>query len=237
MKPRNFINDGYYHVGNRTIGGMKLFQDLRDQLHFLTMLTEFNTTASVEMRFAKTKAKLIGIIPGLSGQPLVDIVAYCLMPNHFHVIVRQKTDHGVTKYMHKIGTGYPLYVNQKHKSSGHLFQGKFFSQHITSDEQLLHTTAYVHLNPVKRKNGSISNKNLKEHELYFLKNYQWSSLSDYTGDTSLQDTEIRLIKPKVDKSMIISLLQQKKFDYWRYITDLWAPDLKKKAINLTKQSH
>ncbi|MBI4092702.1 MAG: transposase, partial [Candidatus Kerfeldbacteria bacterium] len=225
MKPRNFINDGYYHVGNRAIGGMKLFGDLRDQLHFLTMLTEFNTTSNVEMRFAKTKAKLVGMIPGLSGQPLIDIIAYCLMPNHFHIIVRQRTDHGVTKYMHKLGTGYTLYFNTRHESSGHLFQSKFFSQHITSDEQLLHTTAYVHLNPVKRKNGSISNKNLKEHELYFLKNYQWSSLSDYNGDTSLQDAEIRLIKPKVNKSMIISLLQQKKFDYWRYITELWAPDI------------
>lgn len=231
MRPRNFICDGYYHIGNRGIAGAKIYKDLRDQLRFLAMLSDFNTTANVEMRFAKTKARLLGLIPGLES-PLVDLIAYCLMPNHFHLIVRQKIDNGVPKFMQKIGTGYTMYFNKRHKSFGHLFQSKFFSKPITTDEQLLHTTAYIHLNPVKKsKNGSIYTKKISEQQMFLIKNYQWSSLSDYIENDEHQDLEIRLIKPKIDKKIITGIINQEQFDYWKYITEVWSKNTKKTVNN------
>jgi len=77
---------------------------------------------------------------------LVDFVAYCLNPNHYHFIVRQRQERGIERFMHKMGMGYAKYFNIRHKRSGSLFQGKFKAVHLETNEQLLHTSVYVNLN-------------------------------------------------------------------------------------------
>jgi len=84
--------------------------------------------------------------PRLKGKKLVDIVAYCLNPNHFHLLLLQKLENGVPKFMHRLGTGYTKYFNHKYKRTGALFQGTYKAKHIDDNDYLLHTSAYVNLN-------------------------------------------------------------------------------------------
>ena len=83
---------------------------------------------------------------------LVEIVAYCLNPNHYHLIVKQISEKGIERFMQKIGTGYTNYFNKRYERSGALFQGKFKSIHIDSNEYLLHLSVYVFENRL----GSLS---------------------------------------------------------------------------------
>jgi len=89
---------------------------------------------------------------------LVDVVCYCLNSNHYHMILKQKSNDGIKKFMHKLGTSYTMYFNKKLKRSGSLFQGKFKSIHIDSNEYLLYLSAYVNgitSYTVESVNGSI----------------------------------------------------------------------------------
>jgi len=109
----------------------------------------------------------------------VDILTFVLMPNHYHLLLRQRVDGGISKFMQKLGTGYTMYFNEKHERSGALFQGRYKSVHIEDDRQLLYIPHYIHLNPlalIDRGSTSI-NKNADE----FLNSYRWSSYLDYVG--------------------------------------------------------
>lgn len=98
----------------------------------------------------------------------VGLTAFCLMPNHFHLLLRQVEDNGIARYMQRVVKGYTDYFNTKYDSSGHVFQGRYKSVHVTDNEQLLYLSAYIHRNP---------------RELQMWKNreefYPYSSLQDY----------------------------------------------------------
>ena len=79
-------------------------------------------------------------------EPLVVIVAYCLNQNHFHFILTPISDGGIQKFMHRLGTGYTMFFNEKYKRSGSLFQGRYKAVHIETNEYLIHLSAYVNLN-------------------------------------------------------------------------------------------
>ena len=84
----------------------------------------------------------------LQGARLVDILCYCLMPNHFHLIVRNNIENGIMRFMQKLGTSYTSYFNIRYERSGHLFQGKYKRIEVGTNEQLTYLTAYIHGNPV-----------------------------------------------------------------------------------------
>jgi putative transposase len=99
---------------------------------------------------------------------LVEIVAYCLMPNHFHLVLKEEQEGGVSKYMSRIQNSYTKYVNTKYDRSGHLFEGPYKSVHVQSDDQLIYLSAYVHKNPIDIHDWR---ENLNQ--------YPWSSFQDY----------------------------------------------------------
>ena len=112
----------------------------------------------------------------------VEILAFCFMPNHIHLLVRQLKDDGISQFMKKVGGGYANYFNKKYNRKGHLFN-KFKAVHISSDDQLRNIFAYIHCNPIsliepgwKEKYIRNTNKVMK-----FLKGYKWSSYPDYIG--------------------------------------------------------
>lgn len=100
----------------------------------------------------------------------VSIIAYCLMPNHFHFLLKQLKEDGITIFMNRLANSYSRYFNLKYKRGGTLFQGRFKAILVKNDEQLLHLTRYIHLNPYA--SGVV--KNTKE-----LENYPWSSFREY----------------------------------------------------------
>lgn len=131
----------------------------------------------------RTSAKLCrGTTPD-TRDLLVEILAFCFMPNHIHLLLRQIKDYGITKFMRKAGTGYAGYFNKKYNRKGHLFQGRFQLIHVKDEGQLKTIFVYIHTNPISlikpgwKKEGI---KNPKE-VIKFLENYKWSSYPDYVG--------------------------------------------------------
>ena len=114
-------------------------------------------------------------------QKLVDVLAYALMPNHFHLVLKQKIDDGITKFMRKLATAYSMYFNIKYEHSGVLFQGRFKSSHINSGPYFRYIFSYVHLNPLELvepdwKDGTIRNEKKARK---FLADYRYASYFDY----------------------------------------------------------
>lgn len=137
-----------YHIYNRGTDKRKIFLEHRDYARFLSLLYLSNGTSSVHISNHQGST-LMELLSLEKGEPLVDIAAYCLMPNHFHLLLKQKVDGGISKFMQKLTTGYTMYFNTKYQRSGTLFQGKFKSKQTGEDRYLKYLLSYIHLNPSK----------------------------------------------------------------------------------------
>ncbi|MFC1729752.1 transposase [candidate division KSB1 bacterium] len=148
MRKKPFVNGEFYHIYNRGVDKRITFKDRQDIERFLQSIEEFNTTKPIgsiyENSFKINRTQLGGPTPKLGK--LVEFVSYCINPNHYHFIVTQKKDGGISEFMKRLSGGYTSYFNNRHKRSGVLFQGKFKSVHINTNEYLLHLSAYVNLN-------------------------------------------------------------------------------------------
>ncbi|MFA6325421.1 MAG: transposase [Candidatus Paceibacterota bacterium] len=173
----------YYHIYNRGNSKQKIFLEKKNYNHFLKLLYICNSENNFVLR------DIIGeSFDCVRGDTLVDIGAYCLMPNHFHILVKEKVEGGITKFMQKFSTAYVMYINTKHKRTGSLFEGKFKSRHLNTDKYLKYIFSYMHLNPLKliNKNWRTSlDKNNPGLEKY-LSNYKYSSYSEYIGENRIQ---------------------------------------------------
>ena len=119
---------------------------------------------------------------------IVDIGAYCLMPNHFHVLAREKQAGGSSLFMQKLSTAYTMYFNKKNARRGSLFEGTFKAKHLDTDEYLKYQYAYIHLNPIGIIDGGWKIKNIqdKEKAKKFLGSYEYSSYKDYFNKSRKQ---------------------------------------------------
>ena len=172
-----------YHIYNRGAHKQAIFSDGDDYRRFQLNLHIANHSKPVVVREILEVQKYREPFSGFpADKALVDVFAYSLMPNHFHLVLRQKIDGGITRFMKKLGGGYSMYFNIKHKHSGTLFQGPFKSKHIDSDPYHKWIFAYVHLNPVgiedaKWKTEDMTNAHIED----FLTHYEYSSYQDYYG--------------------------------------------------------
>lgn len=181
MRQIKFITNSYYHIYNRGVDGRTIFKDDKDYRRFIHSLYEFNDKQFALPLSRMTKEQ--SVLRALRRQPLVNILCFCLMPNHFHLILEQIVDSGITKFMRKLGTGYTMYFNTKYKRNGVLFQGKFKAIAIETDEYLLHLSRYIHLNPVELIEKDWKLQGIKDWNIAknFLRKYRWSSFIDYIG--------------------------------------------------------
>ena len=143
MGYRNLVlTDGeIYHIYNSGVDHRNIVEDDHDANRFEQCLDVFNDTKLTESLYALT------FEPNrLRGKKLVDIIAYCLNPNHFHLVLKQKRKNGISKFMHRLTGGYAWYFNSKYKRTGSLLQGRFKAKHISDNTYLLHASAYVNLN-------------------------------------------------------------------------------------------
>lgn len=137
----------YYHVYNRGVDKRTIFSDQADVARFVLSMTEFNVNEPIGSIYEHNFSKKLGRETSKSQEsPLVNIVAYCLNPNHFHLLLKQVGDGGISEFMKRLGGGYTKYFNNKHERNGALFQGVFKSVHVDSNEYLLHLSAYINLN-------------------------------------------------------------------------------------------
>lgn len=184
MRKVQFINGEYYHIYNRTIEEAPLFKTEEDYLKFLRNLKDLNNKSFYEERKNIIVAKGFKELSSFLGklEKVVSILSYSLITNHFHFILKQLTDGGISKFMHKLGVSYTNYFNKIHKRRGPLFQGTFKAIHIDNNNYLLWLCGYI-------------NGNVEIHKAGEVKNYKWSSFKHLLGlgeSEILDDTNIIL---------------------------------------------
>ena len=181
MRKVELSNEQYYHVYNRGVDRRVTFTQKNDYQRFLYLLHACNDTQPILN--SQFYYRGLASIEKRNRETIVDILSFCLMPNHFHLLLRQRADNGISRFMQKLGTGYTMYFNTKYQRSGSLFQGTFKAIHIDEETYLTHLTRYIHLNPLELKEPDWKEKGVKNwNESYkFVQSYPWSSFSDYIG--------------------------------------------------------
>ena len=142
----NLVNGEYYHVYNRGNSKQKIFHDNEDYFRFISLMYACNSVNNFRIF---TLAKEESPYDFERGKQIVSIGSYCLMPNHFHILITQTEERGISKFIQKLTTAYVMYYNKKYKRTGGLFEGKFKSEHLNNDRYLKYLFSYIHLNPVK----------------------------------------------------------------------------------------
>jgi putative transposase len=188
IRKTDLVEGEYYHIYNRGNSKQKIFHDKEDYLRFISLLYISNSNQSFNFydlgrntNFNVYKIERINL--------LVDIGAYCLMPNHFHVLITQKIENGISKFMQKLSTSYSMYYNKKYKRTGSLFEGKFKSQHVDTDNHLKYLFSYIHLNPIKLIQKDWKEKGIKNKKeaINYLNKYFYSSYLDFLGEQRIQN--------------------------------------------------
>ncbi len=177
-----------YHVLNRGVDKRKIFLDEREHLRFIHDLYEFNDKNWVINNF-RTFGQLNDLASPTEHagkkkrQLLVNIHAFCLMPNHYHLLLSPRVKDGIPRFMRKLNMGYAKYFNLKHKRSGALFEGRYKSILVKDESHFIHLPYYIHLNPLDLIMPEWRNRTIHNFQkaVDFLENYRWSSFLDYTG--------------------------------------------------------
>ncbi|MEK7114010.1 MAG: transposase [Patescibacteria group bacterium] len=183
----SFASGEFYHIYNRGTEKRNIFMSRADRDRFLALLYFANQSDPVDLKLQGST--LLKIVEERTGDPLVEIAAYCLMPNHFHLLIRELEDGGISKFMQKLTTGYTMYFNKRHDRNGSLFQGRFKATHVEDDRYMRYLISYIHLNPVKLidpkwKETGIANR---MHAEKYLETYTYSSYLDYLGKKRLEE--------------------------------------------------
>jgi REP element-mobilizing transposase RayT len=177
---RNFLKGYFYHIYNRGANKKRVFRDTEDYQKFTEILACYLTYPQGKplsiLNLTKSEDK-ISKVPNLKSEHLPKssaiLVSYCLMPNHFHLLLKQKdmptTENSITNLMRRLIITYAMYTKQKYDRSGALFEGKFKNVFVKTDSQLLQLSKYIHLNPMKIKGSEP------------LTEYRFSSYSYFIG--------------------------------------------------------
>src|SRR3989344_8046740 len=175
-----FAQGEWYHCYSRGVDKRTVFETPRDYERFLEALYLSNSKRTDD-RGTFQRLPHLEILQRGRQAPIVAIGAYCLMPNHFHLLMKEVAAGGITKFMHRVGTSYTMYFNAKRERIGNLFVKPFRSKHVDEDRYLKRVAQYIHLNPVELfepewKTGTIAYSRGLQHKL---ENYRYSSLPDY----------------------------------------------------------
>ncbi|MBL8121587.1 transposase [Candidatus Saccharibacteria bacterium] len=170
---REFAENEYYHVYNRGVEKRIIFVDEQDYTVFLGLLKKY----LLGKQTSKTDRHRINRIDNE-----VQLLAYCLMPNHFHLLLHQTSIDGVNKLMRKLATGYVMYFNNRYMRVGGLFQGPYKASRINADAYLHHISRYIHLNPDDYKT------------------WPYSSYQNYTGKRSQEWLQTQWVMELFDHS-------------------------------------
>lgn len=171
MPSRNppLVSGQIYHIYNRGAEKRRIFENHSDNKRFIKAIQYylFKGPKPKFSHFSQEKALRLQL-----SDKICDIVSYCLMPNHFHLLLKQNSDGGITEFLSKLSNSYTKYFNLRYARIGALFQGEFKSILIETDEQLIHVSRYIHLNPVS------SFLVVKPED------WEWSSYKEYLNQTN-----------------------------------------------------
>ena len=183
-----FSTDEFYHIYNRGSNKANIFINDSDRKRFIKLLYLCNTPKPVVYKTVQG----VPLDEIERENTLVNIGAYCLMPNHFHLLLKEKEENGISRFLEKLLTGYSMYFNKKYGRTGSLFERPFKAKHADTDEYLKYLFAYIHLNPVKmidpewKENGIADRMKAKEYHA----EYGFSSYLDYMSDKKREEEVI-----------------------------------------------
>jgi putative transposase len=196
------INGQVYHIFNRSIAEYKIFNDAQDYQRMFHLINFFQMK-ELPCKFANfmnlKHVRQEGFLNYFNliaqkDEKLIQLIAYCFMPTHIHLIIKQLSPSGISTFMSNILNSYTRYFNTKHRRKGPLWESKFQNVLVDKDEQLLHLTRYVHLNPVTAK--LVNNPG----------DWIFSSFNEYTSETN-EDQKIC----EYDELLKINPSEYKKF--------------------------
>lgn len=166
MRKHRFVEDNFYHIYIHSVGDMLLFRTQYEYDRFLLAMFLANGEISVPRLDRSIDPNLVWVTE--TGKPLVKIVNFCVMSNHFHLTLGEISEGNISRYMHKLLVSWAKYINKKYDRRGHVFESSFHSRHLDTNEYLLRASSYIHLNPHK------INEWQKQETIY-----PWSSYQDY----------------------------------------------------------
>lgn len=172
------ITDHFYHVFNKSIDGRPIFTNKRECSITLQMVKYYQVADERKVSFSKFRLWAQELrnnfyqVVYKNKSFLTEIVAFCLMPNHYHFLLKQIKDDGISKFLSDFQNSFTRFYNIKHERKGHLFTGPFKAVLIENESQLIHVSRYIHLNP-------LTSYLLKEPD--DLNDYLWSSYPEYVG--------------------------------------------------------
>lgn len=183
-----------YHLTTHAVEDRPLAVDDADWKHLQTLLRyHLNPQPNLPSyshlrRLGPKQRKALEQVTTAPGEGLVDLLCYCFLPTHLHLLLRQNIEDGVSRYLQRLLNSYARYFNTRHDRSGTLFDGRFHATHVSTDEQFLHVTRYIHLNPYAA--------GLTDNPL----SYPWSSLAEYLGLTDLGICHRQLLESMISQS-------------------------------------
>ncbi len=194
-----FTINEHYHIYNRGAHKEPIFRDESDFERFVALLYLANS----QLRLDFKRIKPAELFNQTKTRPrLVDVIAYCLMPNHFHIVMKEIIEGGISRFMHKLCTSYSMYFNLKYDHSGTIFQGPFKSKHVGNDDYFRYLIQYVHLNPYGIDEPELmktaKQENLDE-AISVSREYEYSSYKDYLGEDRPQKV---ILQPATRRGLV-----------------------------------
>ena len=217
-----FAPEEWYHCYSRGVDKRTVFEMSRDYDRFVEALYLSNSRTSLERgTFQRLSHGEILQLP--RDGSLVAIGAYCLMPNHFHLLIKETQEGGITKFMHRLGTSYTMYFNISRKRVGNLFVKPFRSKHVSDDRYAQRVTQYINLNPVELfepewKTGKMRNKQSLQKKL---REYRYSSFIDYAGEKRVEQSILdqEAMNLLGDNKILIENLLEETAAYYAELSD------------------
>jgi len=168
----------YAHLYNRGVEKRNIFLKTKDYDRFMLSIRTNLLTHTPQIS-TLLRQKTTGLLPSISqkhlnehfGPPMLEILCFCLMPNHYHLLVKSKSKQNISKFAQRLGNSYTLFFNTKYSRKGRLFESKYQMVSVETEDQLVHLCRYIHTNPANTKQNLLKNKSLKQ--------YLWSSLPAY----------------------------------------------------------
>lgn len=204
-----------YHVFNRGVNKQVIFHDKGDYSRFLFLILYFQSSLVFQQlsrlvkHFVQHSVLDTIDVNEIIKNRRVELITFCIMPNHFHLILKESEEGGIATYMQRVLNAYAKYYNTKYDKSGHVFQGPYRAVHVEDNRQLLHLSAYIHRNP-----REISKWLNKENQ------YEWSSYQDFIGENRWGD----LLLPDIILGQFKGQIK-----YYKFVrtspSQLWEEDL------------
>lgn len=219
---KTYVENTHYHLYNRGVDKNTIYKDKKDYIVFLRFLKEYllppNHKDLEELNNYFPNRKAINCFKD------IELVAYCLMPNHFHLLVKQKTKEGLKPFMKALSTNYSMYFNHKYDRVGPLYQGTYKAVIISGEPQFLHLTRYIHRNPL----------DLVPHRVKpsdFIQNYPYSSYKYYLNLNPPDWLKFDTVISYFNSASTNSLFNQNKMTYQIFVENFKIDD-KDKLGNL-----